>query len=176
MFVGSLRSITVRTGLLGVFVSRASHQILSRRLVTRPDGVAFWTRGSVRGTPIPTPARMTTRERPPHTKNRGARAWDAVQDSGVASIWAAHTHPEVSPLVSRAHVHAVADVTNDLYLPAVKAALRAIETGIFRGRWPRPTSVRELDLVLTALVDFSIYVEHREASFGSKLHAAWGHV
>ena len=109
-------------------------------------------------------------------KNRGAHAWEVVSQQSAASIWLDFSHPELSSVVTRASVHAVSDDTNKAYLKAVFKVLDIIERGARTGRWPAPSGFRELDAVLSVIVDELIYFDAENSGFGKTLHAAWQHV
>ena len=113
--------------------------------------------------------------RPPPRLNRGAGAWDR-EDCDFSAVWLPVRHSLVLPVVTRAGVHAVADGTNDEYLSVVSAALDAIQAGARNHHWAAPTSLVELDAILSAICDQLIYVQRKGPAFGQKLHAAWAHV
>ena len=116
---------------------------------------------------------MSTSLRPPPLLNRGAGAWSS---STVSPVWLTARHPDVSPVVTRAQVHAVTDDTNDSYSAVVRAALHAVDSGVRSGAWQRPSTLFELDAILAAICDEMIYVQRRGPAFGMKFHAAWAHI
>ena len=111
--------------------------------------------------------------RPPPRLNRGAAAWDR-DDFSVTFLTT--RNPLVLNAVTRAQVHAVTDTTNEEYLAVVKAVLDAIEAGVCSNKWPAPSSLRQLDAILSAICDDLIYVQRKGPAYGQKLHAAWSHV
>ena len=96
--------------------------------------------------------------RPPPRLNRGAGAWQR-DDHDFSAIWLPVRHPLVLPVVTRAQVHAVTDTTNQDYLAVITAALDAIEAGVRSRHWAAPTSLVELDAILSAICDQLIYVQ-----------------
>ena len=111
--------------------------------------------------------------RPPPRLNRGAAAWDR-DDFSVTFLTT--SNPLVLNAVTRAQVHAVTDTTNEEYLAVVKAVLDAIEAGVRNRQWAAPTSLVELDAILSAICDQLIYVQRKGSAYWQKLHAAWAHV
>ena len=111
----------------------------------------------------------------PPRLNRGAAAWDR-DESDFSVTWLSCRHPLVLPVVSRAQVHAVTDNTNQEYLAIVQAVLDAIEAGVRSNRWIAPSSLVELDSILSAMCDELIYEQRKGPAYGQKLHAAWSHV
>ena len=73
-------------------------------------------------------------------------------------------------------MHAVTDTTNQEYLAIVKAVLDEIEAGVRKRKWIAPSSLVELDAILSAICDELIYVQRKGPAHGQKLHAAWAHV
>ena len=116
-----------------------------------------------------------TSARPPPRLNRGAGAWDR-DESDFSAIWLPVRHSLVLPVVTRAQVHAVTDSTNQEYLAVVSAVLDAIEAAVRNRQWAAPTSLVELDAILSAICDQLIYVQRKGPAHGQKLHAAWSHV
>ena len=111
----------------------------------------------------------------PPRLNRGAAAWDR-DESDFSVIWLSSRHSLVLPVVTRAQVHAVTDTTNQEYLAIVDAVLDEIESGIRQRKWIPPSSLVELDAILSAICDQLIYVQRKGPAHGQKLHAAWSHV
>ena len=111
--------------------------------------------------------------------NRGPRSWQNVVGGDSASVWvpASSRHEEVGCVVSRLHVHSVTDTTNDGYISVVDSAFLAIERGARRGLWPLPSSVHELDAILSAVVDNMVFLDHATgAGQATKLLSAWSHI
>ena len=106
--------------------------------------------------------------RPPPRLNRGAAAWDRDDFSVTFSTT---RNPLVLNAVTRAQVHAVTDTTNEEYLAVVKAVLDAIEAGVCSNKWPAPSSLRQLDAILSAICDDLIYVQRKGPAYGQKMHA-----
>ena len=73
-------------------------------------------------------------------------------------------------------MHAVPDTTNHEYLAIVKAVLDEIEAGVRKRKWIAPSSLVELDAILSAICDELIYVQRKGPAHGQKLHATWAHV
>jgi hypothetical protein len=117
-----------------------------------------------------TPARL------PPRLNRGSAAWDRSDESDFSAIWLSSRHSLVLPVVTRAQVHAVTDTTNQEYLAIIEAVLDEIQSGIRQRKWNPPSSLVELDAILSAIVDALIYVQRKGPAYGQKLHAAWSHV
>ena len=115
------------------------------------------------------PARL-----PPRV-NRGAAAW-GHDESDFSVIWLSSRHSLVLPVVTRAQVHAVTDTTNQEYLAIVNAVLDEIEAGVRTRKWIAPSSLVELDAILSAICDELIYVQRKGPAHGQKLHAARSHV
>ena len=111
--------------------------------------------------------------RPPPRLNRGAAAWGR---DNFSVTFLTTRNPLVLNAVTRAQVHAVTDTTNEEYLAVVKAVLDAIEAGVCSHKWPVPSSLRQLDAILSAICDDLIYVQRKGPAYGQKLHAAWSHV
>ena len=111
----------------------------------------------------------------PPRLNRGAAAWDR-DESDFSVIWLSSRHSLVLPVVTRAQVHAVTDTTNQEYLAIVNAVLDEIEAGVRTRKWIAPSSLVELDAILSAICDELIYVQRKGPAHGQKLHAAWSHV
>ena len=111
----------------------------------------------------------------PPRLNRGAAAWDR-DESDFSVIWLSSRHSLVLPVVTRAQVHAVTDTTNQEYLAIVNAVLDEIEAGVHTRKWIAPSSLVELDAILSAICDELIYLQRKGPAHGEKLHAAWSHV
>ena len=73
-------------------------------------------------------------------------------------------------------MHDVTDTTNQEYLAIVDAVLDVIESGIRQRKWIPPSSLVELDAILSAICDQLIYVQRKGPAYGQMLHAAWSHV
>ena len=111
----------------------------------------------------------------PPRLNRGAAAWDR-DESDFSVVWLSSRHSLVLPVVTRAQVHAVTDTTNQEYLAIVGAVLDEIESGVRHRKWIPPSSLVELDAILSAICDQLIYVQRKGPAYGQKLHAAWSHI
>ena len=111
----------------------------------------------------------------PPRLNRGAAAWDR-DEFDFSVIWLSSRHSLVLPVVTRAQVHAVTDTTNQEYLAIVNAVLDEIEAGVRKRKWIAPSSLVELDAILSAICDELIYLQRKGPAHGQKLHAAWSHV
>ena len=91
-----------------------------------------------------------TSARLPPRLNRGAAAWER-DESDFSVIWLSSRHSLVLPVVTRAQVHAVTDTTNQEYLAIVGAVLDEIEAGVRKRKWISPSSLVELDAILSAI-------------------------
>ena len=101
-----------------------------------------------------------TSARLPPRLNRGAAAWER-DESDFSVIWLSSRHSLVLPVVTRAQVHAVTDTTNQEYLAIVDAVLDEIESGVRQRKWIPPSSLVELDAILSAICDQPIYVQRK---------------